>query len=70
MGRLRLRLGNNVWNCTDLNKKLLKTDNIKATVLTWQLKMKFKVCSFSQTFNIDLLTDEAMFMGWNPTGTK
>ena len=70
MGRLRLRVGNNFRNCTDLNKKLLKTDQIKATVLSWQLIMNFKVCSFSQTFHIDLLTDEAMFMGWNPPGTK
>ena len=31
MGRLRLRVGNNFWNCGDLNKKLLKTDQIKAT---------------------------------------
>ena len=31
MGRLRLRVGNNFWNCRDLNKKLLKTDQIKAT---------------------------------------
>ena len=40
--------------------------------------MNFKVCSFSQTpwclnlinisRHVDLLTDEAMFMGWNPTG--
>ena len=26
MGRLRLRVGNNFRNCTDLNEKLLKTD--------------------------------------------
>ena len=56
-GRLRLRAGNKFWNCTDLNKKFLKTDQIKATVLTWQLNMNFKVCSFSQTVHIDLLTD-------------
>ena len=26
MGRLRLRVGNNSWNCIDLNKKRLQTD--------------------------------------------
>ena len=26
MGQLRLSVGNNFWNCTDLNKKLLETD--------------------------------------------
>ena len=56
-GWLRLRVGNSFWNCTDLNKKLVKTDQIKATVLTWQLNMNFKVGGFSQTVHIDLLTD-------------
>ena len=69
MGRLRRRIGNSFWNCTDLNKKLLKTDQIKATVLTWQLNMNFKVWGFSQTFHIDLLTDGCNVHGleshWN-----
>ena len=68
-GWLRLRVGNSFWNCTDLNKKLLKTDQIKATVLTWQLNMNFKVCGFSQTVHIDLLTDGCNVHGleshWN-----
>ena len=68
-GWLRLRVGNSFWNCTDLNKKRLKTDQIKATVLTWQLNMNFKVCGFSQTVHIDLLTDGCNVHGleshWN-----
>ena len=69
MGRLRLRVGNNFWNCTDQSKKLLKTDQIKATVLTWRLNMNFKVYSFSQTVQIDFLTDGCNVHGlespWN-----
>ena len=68
-GWLRLRVGNSFWNCTDLIKKRLKTDQIKATVLTWQLNMNFKVCGFSQTVHIDLLTDGCNVHGleshWN-----
>ena len=69
MGRLRLRAGKKFWNCTDLNKKLLKTDQIKATVLTWQLNMNLKVFSFSQRVHIDLVTDGCNVHGlvspWN-----
>ena len=39
MGGLRERVGNNFGNCTDLNKKFLEKKIIKATVLTWQLKV-------------------------------
>ena len=69
-GWLRLRVGNSFWNCTDLNKRLLKTDQIKATVLTWQLNMNFKVCGFSQTVHIDLLTDGCNVHGLESHWTK
>ena len=48
-GPAQLRIGNNFWNCTDLNRKLLKTNN-QSTGLPWQLKINFKVYSeFFQT---------------------
>ena len=48
-GPAQLRIGNNFWNCTDLNRKLLKTNN-QSTGLPWQSKINFKVYSeFFQT---------------------
>ena len=47
----------------DINKQLL------LLLLTWQLNMNFKVCSFSQTVQTDLLTDRCNVHGleshWN-----
>ena len=49
---------------------------IKANVAPWQLNINFKLYSFLQDsvwilvlFHIDLLTNEAVFTGWNPSGT-
>ena len=41
-------VGEKHWNCTNLNKKLLK-QIIKGNVVLWQLKINFKLHSFLHT---------------------
>ena len=46
-------------------KSFLKQMIIKATVLTWQLKMNFKLCSFSQTlWRLNLINISYRFAYW------
>ena len=76
MGRLWLRVGKNFRNCTDLKEKLLKTDYqsnsfnmaVANELQSMQLLSDTLAIERSLTFHIDLLTDKAMLMGWNPTG--
>ena len=81
----RLRVGDKHWNCKDLTEKLLK-QIIKENVVLWKLKINFTSYSFFQPspwgrgwdglafeyviFHIDLLSNKAMFAGWNLTGTE
>ena len=48
-GPAQLRIGNNFWNCTDLNRKLLKTNN-QSTGLPSQLTSQYYYKVYSEFF--------------------
>ena len=48
-GPAQLRIGNNFWNCTDLNRKLLKTNN-QSTGLPSQLTSQYYFKVYSEFF--------------------
>ena len=52
MGQLRLRVGNNFWNGTDLNKKLLKTD---------YQSNSFYMVVVNELYSMQLLSDTLVF---------
>ena len=81
----RLRVGEKNRNCIDLNGKAFKTDyqrkrcivTVENQLQTIQLlaalvlrtRLSRPGVSIPVIFHINLLTNEAMFTGWNPIGT-
>ena len=64
-GPAQLRIGNNFWNCTDLNRKLLKTNN-QSTGLPSQLKITSKctASSFRRSYSWISLIISYRFAHW------
>ena len=82
----RLRVGEKNRNCIDLNEKAFKTDyqrkrcivtvenQLQTIQLLAALALRTRLSRpgvlIPVIFHINLLTNEAMFTGWNPTGTE